>query len=113
MAELVGKKVLWARCKRVDRALVLDSRQSRGHRSRHLQGYDGESFQQDDPQAQTVMITSGGRVQRLSRDVDLAAGGLMVEATQLISTQPVAVNDNEQGDPEAEQDDVDFDVLRD
>src|SRR6202000_916504 len=76
------KKVLWVRCKRIFREQVLE----------HLgnpEVIDLDSFKvpltkrvsKTIRKRKTLMVTSGGRIQRLTQDVDLAEGGYMVEAS--------------------------------
>ncbi|SDK44519.1 ATP-binding protein [Bradyrhizobium ottawaense] len=82
MAELVGKKVLWVRCKRIVRDQVL-------YRLGNPEVIDLDSFKvpvskrtsKTIRKRKTLMVLSGGRVQRITQDVDLAEGGYMVEAT--------------------------------
>lgn len=81
MAELVGKKVLWIRCKRANRDQVL-------HDLGNPEVVDLDSFKvpvakrlsKTIRKRKTLMVLSGGRVQRLTQDVDLAEGGYMVES---------------------------------
>jgi hypothetical protein len=80
MAELVGKKVLWVRCKRIVRDQVLNA-------LGNPEVIDLDSFKvpmtkrvsKTIRKRKTLMVTSGGRIQRLTQDVDLSEGGLMVE----------------------------------
>lgn len=80
MAELVGKPVLWVRCKRIYREQVLAQ-------MGNPEVIDLDSFKvpvtrrvsKTIRKRKTLMVTSGGRVQRLTQDVDLADGGYMVE----------------------------------
>jgi hypothetical protein len=80
MAELVGKKVLWVRCKRLFREQVLTA-------LGNPEVVDLDIFKvpitkrvsKTIRKRKTLMVTSGGRVQRITQDVDLADGGLMVE----------------------------------
>jgi hypothetical protein len=82
MAGLVGKKVLWVRCKRINREQVLEN-------LGNPEVIDLDSFKvpvtkrvsKTIRKRKTLMVTSGGRVQRLTQDVDLAEGGYMVEAS--------------------------------
>ncbi|ARQ95238.1 rIIA lysis inhibitor [Bradyrhizobium phage BDU-MI-1] len=82
MAELVGKKVLWVRCKRAVRDQVLND-------LGNPEVVDLDSYKvpvakrtsKTIRKRKTLMILSGGRVQRLTQDVDIADGGFMVEAT--------------------------------
>jgi Histidine kinase-, DNA gyrase B-, and HSP90-like ATPase len=82
MAELVGKKVLWVRCKRVNREQVLENLGK-------PEVIDLDTFKvpltkrvsKTIRKRKTLMVTSGGRIQRLTQDVDLAEGGYMVEAS--------------------------------
>ncbi|MGX9944944.1 hypothetical protein ACTG4Q_21000 [Bradyrhizobium denitrificans] len=80
MAGLVGQKVLWIRCKRIFRDDVL----------RALGNPDvieldtfkvpvSKRVSKTIRKRKTIMVTSGGRLQRITQDVDLAEGGLMVE----------------------------------
>lgn len=82
MAQLVGQKVLWVRCKRLFRDEVLAA-------LGNPQVIDLDSFKvpvakrvsKTIRKRKTLVVTSGGRLQRLTQDVDLAEGGLMVEST--------------------------------
>src|ERR1700686_4682206 len=81
MAELVGKSVLWVRCKRLVRDQVLQ-------RLGNPEVIDLDSFKvpvsrrvsKTVRKRKTLMVTSGGRIQRITQDVDLAEGGFMVES---------------------------------
>ncbi|TYO65449.1 hypothetical protein FXV83_16065 [Bradyrhizobium hipponense] len=80
MAQLVGKKVLWVRCKRLFRDDVLAA-------LGNPEVIELDTFKvpvtkrvsKTIRKRKTIMVTSGGRLQRLTQDVDLAEGGLMVE----------------------------------
>lgn len=82
MAQLVGKKILWVRCKRAVRDQVLE-------RLGNPEVVDLDSYKvpvtkrvsKTIRKRKTIMITPGGRLHRLTQDVDLAAGGFIVEAT--------------------------------
>jgi hypothetical protein len=81
MAELVGQKVLWVRCKRIVRDQVLAA-------LGNPEVIDLDSFKvpvakrvsKTIRKRKTLVVTSGGRLQRITQDVDLAEGGLMVES---------------------------------
>lgn len=82
MAGLVGKKVLWIRCKRVDRDIVLD--QLGNPEVVELDSFKvpvARRVSKTVRKRKTLMVTSGGRVQRLTQDVDMAEGGFIVEST--------------------------------
>jgi len=80
MAELVGKPVLWVRCKRIYREQVLAQ-------MGNPEVIDLDSFKvpvtrrvsKTIRKRKTLMVTSGGRIQRITQDLDLADGGYMVE----------------------------------
>jgi hypothetical protein len=81
MAGLIGEKVLWVRCKRIHREKVL------AQLGNPTDVIELDSFKvpvekrisKTIRRRKTLMVLSGGRIQRLTQDVDMADGGLMVE----------------------------------
>ncbi|WP_029081189.1 ATP-binding protein [Bradyrhizobium sp. th.b2] len=81
MAELVGKQVLWVRCKRFNREQVLAA-------LGNPEAIELDSFKvpvakrvsKTIRKRKTLVVTTGGRLHALTQDVDMAEGGLMVEA---------------------------------
>jgi len=81
MAQLVGQKVLWVRCKRIVRDQVLNA-------LGNPEVIDLDTFKvplakrvsKTIRKRKTLVVTNHG-LQRLTQDVDLAEGGLMVEST--------------------------------
>lgn len=82
MAELLGKKVLWVRCKRLVRDQVLAALGN--PEIVDLDTYKvpvAKRVSKTIRKRKTLVVTNGGRLQRITQDVDLAEGGLMVEST--------------------------------
>jgi hypothetical protein len=82
MAELVGKKVLWVRCKRLFRDQVIAALGN--PEVIDLDAYKvplTKRVSKTIRKRKTLVVTNGGRLQRITQDVDLAEGGLMVESS--------------------------------
>jgi Histidine kinase-, DNA gyrase B-, and HSP90-like ATPase len=81
LAELIGEKVLWVRCKRIFRDEVLAN-------LGNPEVIDLDSFKvpvekrlsKTIRRRKTMMVMDGGNVQRLTQDIDMADGGFFVES---------------------------------
>jgi hypothetical protein len=83
MAGLIGKKVLWIRCKRIFRADMLAAI------GNPADIVDLDSFKvpvekrlsKTMRRRKTLMVMEGGKVQRVTQDIDMADGGIFIETS--------------------------------
>ena len=87
MAELVGEKVLWVRCKRVDRESTL---RQLGLAEADVVTLDNfkvpveKRISKTIRKRRTIDVVDKGRMQRVTQDVDMADGGFYVEQAPVL-----------------------------